>query len=103
MIANWAPPEEKGKFQAVTMSSALGTLIDWSVSGYVIEYLGWHFAFYIVAIALFVNLSLWLFVVYDSPTNHPRISRQEKEFILGKLQTSTILNEQVKGSVLFID
>lgn len=78
------------------MSSALGTLIDWSVSGYVIEYLGWHYAFYIVAIVLGLNVILWFSIVYDSPANHPRISTAEKEFILSKLNITAVVKEKVR-------
>lgn len=78
------------------MSSGLGTLIDWSMSGYIIEYLGWHYAFYIVSVILGIHLILWIFVVYDSPMNHPRISATEKDFILSKLNT-TAVKEQVRS------
>lgn len=70
------------------MSTGLGTVIDWSMSGYIIEYIGWHYAFYIVAVILGIHLIFWLCVVYDSPMNHPRISTTEKEFILSKLGTT---------------
>lgn len=90
LIANWAPPAEKGTFLSVTLSSGLGTVIDWSMSGFIIEYFGWRYAFYVVVLILGVYAIAWFFIVYDSPKKHPRISRDEKEFILSALHTTEI-------------
>lgn len=95
VIANWAPLEEKGKFLSLTMATGLGTVIDWTMSGYIIEDLGWHYAFYIVAVILGIHIILWYFIVYDTPMNHPRISTTEREFIISKLG-STIVTKKVR-------
>lgn len=88
MILNWAPPEELGKFQSVFMASGIGVVIDWCMSGLIIENLGWTYAFYASASMLGLFSIMWFAVVYDSPSNHPKISAAEKEFILGKLKSN---------------
>lgn len=90
LIVNWAPPDEKGKFLSSYMANGLGTVIDWSVSGYVIVYFGWHYAFYLVVLILGIFSIAWFPIIYDSPKDHPRISTKEKEFILSKLNTSNV-------------
>lgn len=70
------------------MASKIGVVIDWCMSGFIIEHLGWTYAFYASAIVLVIFSIVWLSVVYDSPSKHPRISTVEKEFILSKLNTN---------------
>lgn len=86
-ILNWAPPDEIGKFQSVFMASGIGVVIDWCTSGLIIEHLGWVYAFYALAVVQGLFCIVWFSVVYDSPSNHPKISTAEKEFILSKLNT----------------
>lgn len=88
LIANWAPPQEKGKFLSGLLSSGIGTVIDWSLSGIIIERIGWHFAFYMVAIAMIVFAAAWYFTVFDSPSKHPRISETERKYILSHINTT---------------
>lgn len=94
LIAKWAPPEEKGKFLSAFLSTGIGTVIDWSLSGIIIEHIGWQFAFYMVAVALGLFAVAWYFIVFDSPSKHPRITEIEREFILSKIGSSTT-NERV--------
>lgn len=86
-ISNWAPPDELGKFQAAYLASGFGVVIDWCVSGHIIENFGWTYAFYGGAVALGLFSIVWFLVVYDSPSDHPRISIVEKEFIESKLNS----------------
>lgn len=94
LIAKWAPPEEKGKFVSAIASSGIGTAIDWSLSGIIIENLGWHFAFYMVATAFGIFGVTWYYTVFDSPSRHPRISETERKYILTSLN-NTVANDRV--------
>lgn len=88
LIANWAPPEEKGKFVSLLIFNGVGTVIDWSMSGHIIEQYGWKYAFYVVSLMFGIFTVIWLFIIYDSPSTHPRITNKEKEYILSKLNTT---------------
>lgn len=72
----------------------IGAVIDWSMSGHIIQQYGWKYAFYVVALIFGIFSILLLTFVYDSPTSHPRIKEEEKEFILKRLNT-TISNKKV--------
>lgn len=89
MIAHWAPPEEKGKFQSANIANGFGNVINWSMSGFIIKSFGWHYTFYTIGIILGIYTAAWWLVVYDSPNNHPKITVTEKEFILSKLNTTS--------------
>lgn len=89
LIANWVPPEEKGIFLSSLLANGIGTVIDWSMSGFIIQHIGWHYAFYVVVVILAIFAVVWYFVVYDSPSSHPRISTTERDFIVGKVKKTT--------------
>ncbi|CAK1586918.1 unnamed protein product [Parnassius mnemosyne] len=82
LVAHWAPPAEKGKFVSALLGGAIGTVVTWSLTGPVIENFGWDYAFYIPGIISLVWCAFWWFIVYDSPVKHPRISDNEKKYIL---------------------
>lgn len=71
------------------MFTGLGTVIDWSMSGHIIEQYGWKYAFYVVAVISGIFTVLWFIVVYDSPSKHPRITDREREFILSQLSATS--------------
>lgn len=49
--------------------------------GGLIENIGWHYAFYVPALLVAIFAILWLFLMFDSPAQHPRILRQETDYI----------------------
>lgn len=87
-ISNWAPPDELGKFQSVYMAGGIGLVIDWCVSGFIIEHLGWTYSFYVTAVLLGSFSIVWFSIMYDSPRDHPNISTAEREYILSKLKVT---------------
>lgn len=89
LIAEWAPPEEKGKFLSILNFTGIGAIVGWSMSGHIIQQHGWKYAFYVVAVIFGIFTVLWLIFVYDSPSKHPRLNKKERDFILSKLNTAS--------------
>lgn len=81
LISKWAPPVERGKFISSLLGGTFGTVITWPMSGILIENLGWVWAFYVPAVVTIFLTIVWYTIVYDSPTEHPRISTAEREYI----------------------
>ncbi|KAG7312256.1 hypothetical protein JYU34_001728 [Plutella xylostella] len=82
LVAHWAPPAEKGRFVSALLGGSIGTAVTWSLTGPLIKSFGWEAAFYVPgAISIFWCVAWW-FLVYDSPAQHPRISEEEKVYIL---------------------
>ncbi|XP_063236034.1 sialin-like isoform X2 [Bacillus rossius redtenbacheri] len=84
MISKWAPPQERSRFSIIFSGGYLGTitcfpisglLCDWGVAG------GWPMVFYVFGGIGVVWFIPWLFLVYDSPQQHPRISPEERDYI----------------------
>lgn len=63
----------------------MGNVITWTMCGYLIESIGWSYAFYVPAIILAVFSLVWWRLVYDSPADHLRIDPAEREYIESSL------------------
>ncbi|XP_053950345.1 sialin isoform X1 [Anastrepha ludens] len=85
MLAHWIPPLERNKFAAIVYAgSNIGTVISMPLAGWLcsLEFLGgWPSAFYIFGLLGIVWFAFWMYLVYDSPRKHPRISFKERDYI----------------------
>merc|ERR1719186_2207040 len=78
----WAPPLEKTQLQGIFWSGAsFGTLIIFTLAGYIAENLGWEAVFYVTGGSSLVWVLFWFYLVYDTPAQHPRIDTEEREYI----------------------
>ncbi|XP_047521898.1 sialin-like isoform X1 [Pieris napi] len=85
LVAQWAPPAEKGKFVSAMMGGTLGIVATWSLTGPLMEKFGWASAFYVPAALSFIWCGFWWYLVADTPKEHPRISNDEKKYIMEAL------------------
>ncbi|XP_063242977.1 sialin [Bacillus rossius redtenbacheri] len=81
MTALWIPPMERSQFMSNMMASSLGAAITMPVCGYLIAAVGWQSVFYVTGLVGVAWSVVWFLVVFDSPAQHPRISREERETI----------------------
>lgn len=81
IISKWSPLEEKGKFVSALLGGTLGTVLTWPLTGLIIEKFGWRYGFYVSAVFALLMAFLWFYFVSDSPANHPRITKREKDLI----------------------
>ncbi|KAH8415363.1 hypothetical protein KR222_005120 [Zaprionus bogoriensis] len=96
MLAHWIPPLERNKFAAVVYAgSNIGTVISMPLTGWLCSQRflgGWPSAFYIFGLLGMLWFVCWMYLVYDRPSEHPRISRKERAYIERSLQ----LHEEVQ-------
>lgn len=78
MAASWIPPMERSKFIANMMASSLGAALTMPVCGYLISTVGWASVFYVTGVVGIVWSVLWFVLIYDSPAQHPRITKEER-------------------------
>uniref|UniRef100_A0A2P2HW34 Sialin-like n=1 Tax=Hirondellea gigas TaxID=1518452 RepID=A0A2P2HW34_9CRUS len=82
LVARWAPPAERSKIaSAVYAGMTLGTLFTMPFSGILASTLGWEFVFYVQGVLSILWYILWVIFVFDSPSQHPRITRTERQMI----------------------
>lgn len=81
--AEWFPPHERALAQGIFNSgSALGGLIAIPVIGYLAAFMGWQAIFILVGVVGLLWLIPWMIVVKASPSSHPWISEEERDYIL---------------------
>lgn len=104
MLARWIPPLERSKFAAIVYAGAnFGTVVSLPVSGWLcsLDLMGgWPLAFYIFGALGLVWFIFWVFLIYDTPSCHPRICRQEQSFILASIGPQVYII--MKYDVLFV-
>ena len=61
--------------------ASFGTLIIFTLAGYIAENLGWEAVFYVTGVSSLVWVLVWFYLVYDTPAQHPRIDQEEREYI----------------------
>jgi ACS family sodium-dependent inorganic phosphate cotransporter len=81
MAVKWVARANSSKFMANAKASSLGAGVILPVCGYIITLLGWPSVFFITGALSLVWCLLWFHFVYDSPRQHPRISKREKQHI----------------------
>lgn len=89
MMARWAPLSERARMTTFIMAgSQAGTLVGFFLSGLMIDAFGWENTFYIEGGCCFVWLAFWILLVYDTPEQHPFISKQELDHIKAGLPST---------------
>ncbi|XP_034186389.2 sialin-like [Osmia lignaria lignaria] len=88
MTAKWIPPNERSRFVSAYLGSSVGAAVTYPLCAAVSNTFGWAAAFYVTSLVGVVWYVFWLFLVYDSPQQHPRISDKEKKYILDNLGDS---------------
>ncbi|MBK7930762.1 MAG: MFS transporter [Bryobacterales bacterium] len=81
-ISEWFPAKERGFANGlVNAAAATGAIISPPLIAFVTLHYGWRFAFVATGALGFVWLAAWL-VLYYVPQQHPRITEEERTYIL---------------------
>jgi len=83
--SKWAPPLERSKLIGFTYAGAqIGNVVTLPISAMLCDYGfdgGWASIFYVFGGFGLVWFLLWMFIVSDTPAQHPRISAEEQNYI----------------------
>lgn len=86
MMGHWCPPLERTEMVTVTYAGMhAGTALTLIISGYLAESLGWESIFYFWGCTACLWYVIFLFTVYDSPESHPRITEDERTYIVSSI------------------
>ncbi|XP_058829359.1 sialin [Topomyia yanbarensis] len=85
MAGQWIPPNERSKFVTAYLGSSVGIAINFPLFGYIISWSSWEYVFHFCGIFGTIWYVAWLYLVYDSPAEHPWIHPKEREYIESSL------------------
>ncbi|KAK6023527.1 transporter, major facilitator family protein [Ostertagia ostertagi] len=88
MWSVWGPPLEL----SVLTGAQIGNVFVLPLSGFLCQYGfdgGWPSIFYTLGVIGVIWCGVWTYVITDRPSDHPRISEAEKEYITKAVEAST--------------
>ena len=86
--SKWAPPLERSVLATISFSGPFaGTVLGMPLSGLIADYFGWAWVFYFFGLLGVVWSFFWFILVTDSPSEHPKISKKERDYIVGSLSS----------------
>ncbi|XP_065934306.1 sialin isoform X2 [Magallana gigas] len=94
IVSKWAPVSERAQIVAVANAGLMiGSIITFAFAGFICTipiHNGWPFIFYVFCMANVLSLIMWMWLVYDRPDEHPRITWKERALINYKRRDSTL-------------
>lgn len=100
LIGKWVPVGERSTFTTIIGTGGSGgAIVATFLTAVFIEhdYLGgWSAPFYVFGGFGFVWFILWMIIVYNSPADHPRISRAELNYIQNSLNSANDHEKNMK-------
>jgi len=98
MWSRWAPPLERARLVTIPHSGSYsGSVAGTLIAGYLCEFCGWAWVFYLFGIFALMWVAVWTIMVSDSPEEDRHISQYEKKMILESLQEDQT-SHLLKGS-----
>lgn len=83
VISRWFPASERGRVQGIMLTAAqLGGVAAPTLSAYLIQYVGWRWAFFAFGMVGVVWAIWFWFWFRDDPAEHPRVNTAEAALIL---------------------
>ncbi|XP_039272056.2 sialin-like [Styela clava] len=90
----WIPFQHKTTAISIVMCGFfLGAFAALPISALISEYVNWETVFYVTGSFSLLWSILWFSLVYNSPEQHPRITKKEKKYLL---RNTSIINENDK-------
>ncbi|XP_037784237.1 uncharacterized transporter slc-17.2-like isoform X1 [Penaeus monodon] len=82
LLSRWSPPDELATMVSVAFSGMLlGNMVALGGSGFVVEWFGWRWVFWLGGLLALAWTPLWLAFVRESPEEHPWITEEEKRLL----------------------
>ena len=83
MTTKWLPESERARlFSLICTGCQFGTIVTLATSGLISYHIGWQYIFYIFGSMGAIWSVLWIFLAYESPSSHPRISKVHSTVII---------------------
>lgn len=88
MAGQWIPPNERSQFATAFLGTSIGVGVFYPFFGYILSIATWEWVFHLSGLIGIVWSIAWVYLVYDSPDEHPRINPIERDYINAALGDS---------------
>lgn len=102
MTAQWIPPNERSKFVTAYLGSSVGTAVFYPIFGFILAHMSWEWVFHLSGVLGTIWYIAWIYFVYNTPAEHPRIDYEERVYIEASLGDSCKHNKGVCESKFLI-
>ena len=76
----WAPVNERSILMSIYIAGAsFGSVVVFPLAGVLADAVGWRSIFYVTGASSLIWCIAWQFLVYDTPSKHPRISGENRK------------------------
>ncbi|XP_046683647.1 sialin-like [Homalodisca vitripennis] len=96
IVGQWIPSSERSRFMSSFQGLSCGIGLTYPLAGYLIAYSGWRSVFYTTGSIGVVWCIFWYFFAFDAPQKHPRISKQELEYIEANISSAVQSDHSMK-------
>ncbi|MEW9673063.1 MFS transporter [Ammoniphilus sp. 3BR4] len=88
-VNNWFPVKERARAVGINQAGGpLGGALAGPVVGFMAIYLGWEYAFLVLAVIGIMWMIAWNQMFVDDPVKHPKVAKKELEKILEGRESS---------------
>ena len=94
MAAKWVPRTEKSfLIGIISAGGQLGPVTGMLLSGSLTSAFGWEVVFYCLGSAILVWFACFVFLVYSTPSDHPRISQVRCTVVIRYCETCSVMGK----------
>lgn len=81
IVGYWIPPAERSRFMSSFQGFSIGIGLTYPLCGFIIAHWGWRLVFYTTGSIGLLWCVMWYFLAFNTPSEHPRITAEELEYI----------------------
>ncbi|KAH8338974.1 hypothetical protein KR059_007657, partial [Drosophila kikkawai] len=81
IVGYWIPLTERSRFMSSFQGFSIGIGLTYPLCGFILSEFGWPYIFYTTGTLGIGWCLLWYFLAYNTPREHPRITKKELNYI----------------------
>ncbi|XP_070854814.1 sialin isoform X7 [Drosophila suzukii] len=97
IVGYWIPLTERSRFMSSFQGFSIGIGLTYPLCGFILSEYGWPYVFYTTGTLGIGWCTLWYFLAFNTPQEHPRIAEEELHYI--ELNVSKEINNATKVKV----
>ncbi|KAH8272183.1 hypothetical protein KR018_008780 [Drosophila ironensis] len=97
IVGYWIPLTERSRFMSSFQGFSIGIGLTYPLCGFILSEFGWPYIFYTTGSFGLGWCLLWYFLAFNTPREHPRITKEELNFI--ELNVSNDIEKKIKVKV----